>query len=55
MKLTLDQALANVTGACAAYKGTLSEHQALQESLKTLQDLINEKKVLSIKEEEPKP
>ena len=55
MELTLDQALSNVAAACAAFKGTLDEHKALQESLKVLQDLVNEKKALSKPEEQPKP
>lgn len=55
MELTLDQALSNVASACAAFKGNLEEHKALQESLKVLQDLVNAKKALSKPEETPKP
>lgn len=55
MNQTLDQALANVAAACAPFKGTLDEHKALQESLKLLQDSINDKKVSSKPEGLPKP
>ena len=36
-------ALQNLNGVCNIYKGTLQEHMALQESLKTLNDLIEKK------------
>jgi hypothetical protein len=45
--MTLDQALNNVSAACAAFKGNLEEHKALQESIKLLQDLVSEKKLAS--------
>lgn len=38
--MTLEQALQNLEQVCAVYKGTLQEHQALQESLKTIKEAV---------------
>lgn len=37
--MTKEQALELLTKVCAIYKGTLDEHQALQEALKTVSSL----------------
>lgn len=43
-KLTLDQAIQNIAAVLAAYKGSLGEHAALQESLKLIADKCKEAK-----------
>ncbi len=43
--IDLNQAFANISGVCAAYKGDLQEHNILQLSLKTIKEhLIEENK-----------
>lgn len=40
MQLSLEQALKNLEDLAAAYRGTLQEHAALQESLKIVREAI---------------
>jgi len=35
--MTLEQALNNIKTVCAAYRGTLEEHQALQTAIQTIE------------------
>ena len=42
--MDVNKALSLVTQAVVQYKGTLAEHQTLQQALKVLQDLVNPKK-----------
>lgn len=37
--MTNDQALKLLTQVCAVYRGTLEEHQALQEALKAVREM----------------
>jgi len=49
--MKLDEALSLLAQVCAEYRGTLREHQALQEALKTVSDKCSEKKTSKKKEE----
>lgn len=42
-KMTPQQALQNLAACAAMFKGTLADHQALQESLGVLDSIINPK------------
>lgn len=45
--MKLDEALNLLRQVCAGYRGTLQEHQALQEALKTVSDKCTETGVQS--------
>ena len=47
--MTLEQALNNIKAVCAAYRGTLEEHQAIQTAIKTI-----EAELAKVKEAEQK-
>ena len=42
--MKLEEALSLLSQVCAAYKGTLQEHQTLQQALKVVNEKCSEKK-----------